>query len=167
VGGAFEDVGGLLRRDEPADIVDARLVLYQNQSVEVLGKRHQSWILQEVWVFGRELGDLEVIPGMRFHEVVLGSDHDGVALVVVGEAGVDAGEVLPDLDGRVGRLVAVERAVGGEDEEQVAVVAGEVLVAEVIGEVVGEVGPHCHVHVPLERDEEVVEQLGLALPHAH
>lgn len=160
---ALEDVLGLLRRHEPADIRDPRLLLYQHQTRKVLRKWHQSRVLLEVRTVGRVLGHFQVVPSVRFHEIVLGSDDYGVALVVGGEAVVDAGEVFAYFDGGVVRLVSVECAVGGEDEQQVAVVAGEVLVAEIVGVLVVEVGPDSHVDVLLEADEEVVEQLALAL----
>jgi hypothetical protein len=53
-------------------------------------------------------------------------------------------------------VVAVEGPIGGEHEQQIAIVPSEVFMAEVVGEFIAEIRPHCDIEVMLESDEEVV-----------
>lgn len=67
----------------------------------------------------------------------------------------------------MGRVFAIEGSVGGEDEEQIAVVSREVFMAEIVGGLVAETGPHCDVQILPHSDEEMVEQFGLALTNTY
>lgn len=94
---------------------------------------------------------------MTLHEVAISSDYNGVAFVVCRKASIHATQVLPDFEWSVGRMLAVEAAIGGKDEEEIAIVASEVFVAEVVGELVVEMGPYCHVDIFPHCPEEVIE----------
>jgi len=101
-----------------------------------------------------------------FHQVALGSHHDSVGLVVPSKTVKHSTQVFPYRQGRMLGVVAVEWSISGQHEEQVTVVASEVLFAEVVGVLVAEVGPYRDVDVCSEVDEEVVEQLGFACSDA-
>jgi hypothetical protein len=164
---SFEDICGLLCRHKSPDIVDARLVLDQNQTIEILGQRGQSWILGEVRIGWREFWYFEVVSCVWLHQIVLSCDHYRIAFAVGWEFIENACEVLPDFDGGVHGVISVEASIGREYEEQITIVPREVFMAEVVGELVIEVRPHCDVDVVFEIDEEVIEQFSLAFARSN
>ena len=100
---------------------------------------------------------------MFVHEIGVGRDDDGVGAVVAVEAVVNCLQLFPDFDAGVLGMISVEGPVGGQDEEEVAIVSREVLVAEIVGVLVAEVGPHRNVHLLLQVNEQVRKELVLAL----
>lgn len=90
---------------------------------------------------------------MGLDEIVLPRHHNGIPFIVARKTVINTGEVLPNFDGSVQRMIPIESAVGREYEVQISEVAGEVAMAEVVGELGVQLRPHCHVDVLLHVDK--------------